>query len=218
MGPIMQIVGSAIGSTMQSAALRRQAAKQEKKANEFTLKANQVVTEKVTEDPAFMLKEYLANNGMPGLTQYLQDINKNSSNQIASAENAASSGGQLLNFMGGIDNSANQSNQKLYNDSASFVAAQKSNLADTAYAWQTNYDTIARQERAKLNKVASQYQAAADLHQYDADKMDAALVTSTFSNAGSMMGGMGGMGGGGGMAGGGGAAGGMAGAMAGMGG
>lgn len=187
MGGLVSTFGNAVAVSKQSGDYRNFGTRQEKKADEFTQKANQVVTQQVTNDPAYMLKEYLANNGMPGLQQYLENIDANTANQIAVGEKSASSGGGLMAYLASVYGGNDLQKNKLYSDSALFEANNKSNLADTRYTWQTNYDTLARNERNKLNKVASQYQAAADTNIEEANKMDSALIGSTFSSMGGMM-------------------------------
>jgi len=189
-GAIMGMMGSLIGAGIQASNENQLAGEQGKKAQQFSKEAGNVVAKKVTDDPAFILKQYLANNGMPGLQQYLETIDENEANQIAIGKKSASSGGQLMSFIAGLQGNADASKRKLYTDNASYTAAQQSNLADTQYAWQTNYDTLARIERAKLNKVASQYQAAADLNRSDADRIVASMFGSIGSSLGTTLDGM----------------------------
>lgn len=216
MGGMISAFGNALAVTKQSADYRRFAEDQQNKADDFSQKAGQVVTEQVTNDPAYILKEYLANNGMPGLQQYLDSVDKSVANNISTAENSASSGGALLSYLSSLMGAANEQKNKLYGDSASFIAQQKSNLADFRYGAQKSLDELAREERAKLNRIASQYQAAADANMSEANNMDSALISSTFNSMGSMMGGFGGGASGGGASRGGGMGGSMGATLGGM--
>ena len=185
-GSLLQIFGAGIASTMSSANKRRVATDQRKKANELLTKANQVVTKDITQDPAYKLKQYLAQQGIPGYEIYKDNILQNQANAAYQGSQNASSGGGMLAYLASLNNSTNQQLNKLNAENAKFMAGNISDLATTQYDWQQAADEIARTERRKLSRAASQYEEEATLNKYAADEQDVALVGSTFSNMGQL--------------------------------
>lgn len=186
-GELIKIFGSAISSTMSAANKRKIAADQKKKANELLTKANQVVTKDVTMDPAYKIKQFLAQQGLPGYEVYKDNILTNQASAAYQGSQASSSGGQMLAYLASIQGTTNQQLNNLYAQNADYVAGNITDLANTRFDWQQTADAIGREERKKLSKAASQYEEASTLNKYAADEQDTALIGSTFSNMGELM-------------------------------
>lgn len=202
----MGLATNVLGTGLQAAQGMQFAEEQQQKADDFTRKAAGVITKKITDDPAYILKQYLAQNGMPGLQQYLEDIDENQADQLSIARKGSSGGGQLLAYLAALQGQSDAGKRKLYQQSSESTFQQEERLANDRFAWQNQFDEMARQERARLNKVASQYQAAADLNKVDASRMLFSMIGSTGNSLGSIVDGSSSIGGGvsmgGGMAGG----------------
>lgn len=186
-GALVSMFGNAISSTMSSANKRSIASEQKKKGEELTRKANQVKTKDITTDPAYKIKQFLAQSGVPGYEQYKDNIMQNQANMAFQGAQNASSGGGMLSYLASIQGSTNNALNTLSTKNAEYIAGNLGDLADTRYSWQQTADEIARTERRKLSKAASQYESAATLNKYAADQQDTALIGSTFSNMGQQM-------------------------------
>ncbi len=186
-GSLIQIFGNAIASTLSSANKRRIALEQKKKGKELLTKANQVVTKDITTDPAYKIKQFLAQQGLPGYEIYKDNILQNQANAVYQGTQTAGSGGSMLAYLASLQGGTNQQLNDLSSKNANFIAGNQSNLAEERYNWQQIADEIANTERRKLSKAASQHEEASTLNKYAADEQDTALIGSTFSNMGELM-------------------------------
>lgn len=196
------LIGTAVQGVMgiMSAKEKAKVAKQQmEKAKKLQLEANQVQTKSVLDDPAYKMKEFLANSGLPGYDTRTQEIEGNTATAGAQGMKTASSGGQALSYLAALQVGQDKQLRDLGVQDATFRATQKGNLASTRKTWQDEFDALARLEKEKLNYAASQYENAGTLNKLAAKEQIYSTIGQTVSNmfgssqgGGSSSGGMGG--------------------------
>ncbi len=76
-GGFVQILGTILSGIKGARDKKRVALDQKNKAKELLNKANSVTTKQATDDPAYKIKAFLAQSGVPGYEQYLEGIDQN---------------------------------------------------------------------------------------------------------------------------------------------
>lgn len=193
-GMIAQIAGTAL-TGMKSARDKKLLVKDQKaKAQELINKANSVVTKKATDDPAYKMKAFLAQSGVPGYEQYAEGIDNNTEDQVIAASGAADSGFGLESFASALEGSANNQKRGLDIMNATFLASQKNQLASAQKSMQDTFDAQANKEREDFNSAASSYEQSSTLNKSAANEQIAATVGTVGNQVGEVMGGFGGSG------------------------
>lgn len=196
-GGLTQIIGTIVTGIKASRDKKRLAADQKVKSKELLNKANSVVTKQAVDDPAYKIKAFLAQSGVPGYEQYLQEIDANTEAQIMAASKGASSGFGEEAYLSSLEGEANAQKRNLGVSNDAFKAGQKKNLANTLYQMQSGFNAQAKSEKEDLNNAATKYEAASTLNKSAANEQIATTVGTAFNQAGDMVSSMtgGGMGG-----------------------
>jgi hypothetical protein len=135
--------------------------KQYAKGQQLESQANAVVAENPLNDPAFQMKQFLAQAGIPGFEQYKEGYNQDEANAVAHAEKDTNSSGALLNFLAASEGQKNKAVTSLNTQNAAYIEGKKVDLANQYETEKMNFDQIARDEKAKLNYAATTYENAA---------------------------------------------------------
>ena len=187
-------IGAAIGvggnllTQIIGAIEKSQTSKQQKaKAGQLEAQANAVVPENPLNDPAFKMKQFLAEAGLPGYEQYKLNAEQEEANAVAQAQKSTRSSGALLNFLGAAEGQKNKTITNLDTQNAAYIEGKKVDLANQYEQEKVNFDAIARDEKQNLNYAATQYENAALGEKQAGQEQVLGGVGSTISGLGQLL-------------------------------